>query len=63
MPSGGGVGTARGIAHAYGAFAAGERDLGCGEDTGPSGVARDSSHAGFFDECMKVDGVRFRSAS
>jgi hypothetical protein len=30
VPSGGGVATARGIAHAYGVFAAGGRKLGCG---------------------------------
>ena len=33
VPSGGGVGTARGIAHAYGAFAAGGRELGLRQET------------------------------
>ena len=46
VPSGGGVGTARGIAHAYGVFAAGGRRAGAAAgDAGPAGRARDSSDA------------------
>ena len=33
VPSGGGVGTARGIAHAYGVFATGGRELGLRQET------------------------------
>ena len=33
VPSGGGIGTARGIAHAYGVFATGGRELGLRQDT------------------------------
>jgi len=54
MPSGGAVGTARGIAHAYGAFAVGNGALGLTRET------RDLLAApaipptrGFFDECLK----------
>jgi CubicO group peptidase (beta-lactamase class C family) len=54
VPSGGGVGTARAIAHAYGAFAAGGRALGIGPQTleALSAPALPAKH-GFFDECMK----------
>ena len=57
VPSGGGVGTARAIAHAYGAFAAGGKALGLHSDTldalsAPAIPARDG---GFYDECMKGD--------
>lgn len=54
VPSGGAVGTARGIAHAYGVFANGGRELGLRKETldllaapavPPTG--------GFFDECLK----------
>jgi len=54
VPSGGGVGTARAIAHAYGVFANGGQELGLRAETldllaapaiPPTG--------GFFDECMK----------
>jgi CubicO group peptidase (beta-lactamase class C family) len=60
VPSGNAVGTARAIAHAYGVFATGGRELGLRQETldllaapaiPPSG--------GFYDECMKVDGVEF----
>ncbi len=56
VPSGGGVGTARAIAHAYGVFAAGGRELGVREETlqelrGPP-VA--PLH-GFRDEVLKVE--------
>ena len=54
VPSGGGVGTARAIAHAYGVFAAGGRDLDLSQETirelmGPAV----SPKLGFYDECMK----------
>jgi CubicO group peptidase (beta-lactamase class C family) len=54
VPSGGAVGTARGIAHAYGVFANEGRELGLRKETldllaapavPPTG--------GFFDECLK----------
>jgi CubicO group peptidase (beta-lactamase class C family) len=53
VPSGGGVGTARGIARAYSAFALGS-ELGLAEDTLAllAAPATPSAH-GFFDECMK----------
>ncbi len=52
-PSGGGVGTARGIARAYGVFATGGRELGLRPETiealmAPATPARH----GFFDECF-----------
>ena len=59
VPAGGGVGTARGIAHAYGVFAADGRELGLRKETldllaapavPPTG--------GFYDECLKGE-VRF----
>jgi CubicO group peptidase (beta-lactamase class C family) len=54
VPSGGGVGTARAIAHAYSVFATGGKELGLrpetlGELTAP---ATPSTH-GFYDECIK----------
>jgi CubicO group peptidase (beta-lactamase class C family) len=54
VPSGGGVGTARGIAHAYGVFAAGGRELGLLPET----LALLAAPAvpptrGFFDQCLK----------
>ena len=54
VPSGGGVGTARAIAHAYGVFAAGGAELGLSPETineltAPPIPAR----LGFYDECMK----------
>jgi CubicO group peptidase (beta-lactamase class C family) len=60
VPSGGAVGTARAIAQAYSVFATGGYELGLRQETldllaapaiAPSG--------GFYDECMKTDGVRF----
>jgi CubicO group peptidase (beta-lactamase class C family) len=56
VPSGGGVGTARGIAHAYGVFATGGRELGLRQDT----LDLLASPAipptrGFFDECLKAE--------
>jgi CubicO group peptidase (beta-lactamase class C family) len=54
VPSGGGVGTARGIARAYSAFATGGRELGLRAETlaalkAPAIPARH----GFFDECLR----------
>ena len=54
VPSGGGVGTARAIAHAYSAFATGGSELGLRPETlrelsAPPRPAR----TGFFDVCMK----------
>jgi CubicO group peptidase (beta-lactamase class C family) len=54
VPSGGGVGTARGIAHAYGTFAGGGRELGLGQATLDLLAAPAIPPArGFFDECLK----------
>jgi CubicO group peptidase (beta-lactamase class C family) len=60
VPSGGAVGTARAIAHAYGVFAAGGHELGLRRETLDllAAPAIPPTH-GFYDECMKVDGVRF----
>jgi CubicO group peptidase (beta-lactamase class C family) len=60
VPSGGGVSTARGIAHAYGVFAAGGRELGLCQGTLDllAATAIPPTH-GFYDECMKVDGIQF----
>ena len=60
VPSGGGVGTARAIAHAYGVFAAGGRELGIRPETLDllSAPAIPPTR-GFFDECMKGDGMHF----
>jgi CubicO group peptidase (beta-lactamase class C family) len=54
VPSGGAVGTARGIAHAYGVFAAGGRELGLRHETlellaAPAIPPRQ----GFYDECLR----------
>jgi CubicO group peptidase (beta-lactamase class C family) len=53
-PSGGGVGTARGIARAYGVFATGGRELGLRPETieALKAPALPSRH-GFFDECFR----------
>jgi len=60
VPSGGGVGTARGIAHAYAAFSTGRRELAVRRET----LALLAAPAipptrGFYDECMKGDGLQF----
>jgi CubicO group peptidase (beta-lactamase class C family) len=54
VPSGGAVATARGIAHAYGVFAAGGRELGLGQETLDllAAPAVSPKH-GFYDECLK----------
>ena len=59
VPSGGGVATARGIAHAYGVFAAGGHELGLRRETLEllAAPAVPAAH-GFFDECLKGD-VKF----
>jgi CubicO group peptidase (beta-lactamase class C family) len=56
VPSGGAVGTARGIAHAYGVFAAGGRELRLREETLDllAAPAIPPTH-GFHDECLKGD--------
>jgi CubicO group peptidase (beta-lactamase class C family) len=60
VPSGGAVGTARGIAHAYGVFAGGGRELGLRQETIDLLAAPAVPPTrGFFDECLKVHGVQF----
>jgi CubicO group peptidase (beta-lactamase class C family) len=54
VPSGGAVGTARGIAHAYGVFAAGGTELGLGQRTLDLLAAPAIPPTrGFHDECLK----------
>ena len=60
VPSGGAVGTARAMARAYSVFATGGHELGLRPET----LALLAAPAvpptrGFYDECMKVDGVQF----
>jgi CubicO group peptidase (beta-lactamase class C family) len=54
VPAGGGVATARGLAHAYGVFATGGRELGLRPVTlsALAAPAIPATH-GFFDECLK----------
>ena len=60
VPSGNGVGTARAIAHAYGVFAGGGRELGLRQETLDLLAAPAIPPArGFYDECMKGEGVQF----
>jgi CubicO group peptidase (beta-lactamase class C family) len=60
VPSGGGVGTARGIAHAYGAFAGGGRELDLRQETLDLLAAPATPPTrGFYDECMRADGIQF----
>jgi CubicO group peptidase (beta-lactamase class C family) len=60
VPSGGAVGTARGIARAYSAFATGGRELGLSRATVELLEAPAIAPArGFYDECMKGTGVEF----
>jgi CubicO group peptidase (beta-lactamase class C family) len=60
VPSGGAVGTARAIAHAYSVFATGGRELGLGPATLDLLAAPAVPPTrGFYDECMKVHGVQF----
>lgn len=60
MPSGGGVGTARAIAHAYSVFATGGRELQLRPETlqALTAPAIPAAH-GFYDECFMGDGVQF----
>jgi CubicO group peptidase (beta-lactamase class C family) len=60
IPSGGAVGTARGIARAYSVFATGGRELGLRPETIAllAAPAIPPTH-GFYDECMRVHDVRF----
>ena len=60
VPSGGAVGTARAIAHAYSVFATGGRALGLRRETLDLLAAPAIPPTrGFYDECMKGDGVQF----
>jgi CubicO group peptidase (beta-lactamase class C family) len=60
VPSGGGVGTARAIARAYGAFATGGQELGLRPDTlGLLAAPAIRPARGFHDECMKSDNIQF----
>lgn len=60
VPSGGAVCTARGIARAYSAFATGGRELGLRRETIDLLAAPATAPArGFYDECMKAEGVQF----
>jgi hypothetical protein len=60
VPSGNGVGTARAIAHAYGVFASGGRELGLRQETLDLLAAPAIPPArGFYDECMKSEDVQF----
>jgi CubicO group peptidase (beta-lactamase class C family) len=60
VPSGGAVGTAQAIAHAYSAFATGGWELGLAAETLQllAAPAIPPKH-GFYDECLKGDGVQF----
>ena len=60
VPSGGGVGTARAIAHAYSVFATGGRELGLRRETlNLLTSAAVPPTRGFYDECMKGDGAQY----
>jgi CubicO group peptidase (beta-lactamase class C family) len=60
VPSGGAVATARGIAHAYGVFASDGRELGLRQETRNRLAAPAIPPTrGFYDECLKADGVQF----
>jgi len=60
VPSGGGVGTARAMARAYGVFATGGRELSLRPETLQALMAPPSAPTrGYYDECMLNDGVRF----
>jgi CubicO group peptidase (beta-lactamase class C family) len=60
VPSGGGVGTARAIARAYSVFATDGRELGLRRETlDLLSAPAVRPTRGFFDECMKMDGVQF----
>ncbi len=60
VPSGGGFGTARAIAHTYSVFATGGRELGLRQETLDLLAAPAIAPTrGFYDECLKADGVQF----
>jgi CubicO group peptidase (beta-lactamase class C family) len=60
VPSGGAVGTAQAIAHAYGIFASGGQELGLRQETLDLLAAPAIPPTrGFYDECMKADGIQF----
>jgi CubicO group peptidase (beta-lactamase class C family) len=60
VPSGGAVGTARAIAHAYSIFATGGRELGLRPETLELLAAPAVPPArGFYDECMKGHDIQF----
>ena len=60
IPSGGAVGTAQAIAHAYSIFATGGKELGLRRETlDLLSAPAIPSGRGFYDECMKVEGVQF----
>jgi len=60
VPSGNGVGTARAIAHAYSVFATGGQELGLRQETLKLLAAPAIPPTrGFYDECLKTDGVQF----
>jgi CubicO group peptidase (beta-lactamase class C family) len=60
VPSGGAVGTARGIAGAYSEFATGGRTLGLrGETLDLLAAPAVPPARGFYDECLKGDGIQF----
>jgi CubicO group peptidase (beta-lactamase class C family) len=60
VPSGGAVSTARAIAHAYNVFATGGRELGLRKETLDLLAAPAIPPTrGFYDECLKGDGVQF----
>ena len=60
VPSGGGVGTARAIAHAYSVFATGGRELGLRSETLQLLAAPAVPPTrGSYDECMKIRGAQF----
>ena len=60
VPSGGAVGTARAIARAYSVFATGGRELGLRQETLDLLAAPAIPPTrGFYDECMKADGIQF----
>jgi CubicO group peptidase (beta-lactamase class C family) len=60
IPSGGAVGTARAIAHAYSVFATGGRELALRSETLELLAASAIPPTrGFYDECMKGQGIQF----
>ena len=59
VPSGGGIGTARAIAKAYGVFSTGGKELGLREETLELLITRavPPTH-GFYDEVLKLEGMK-----